>query len=169
MTVRWSKTGLLGRSRPYHLSRRRFLQFSTAAVSSFALANCRKPESNNSDAGSGASTDGNNKPLHIYTWADYVDDEVYDRFTQATGIPIEVQTYDSNEVMLAKIQAGGGQQFSILYPSDYMVQQMIELGLLATLDHAQLTGLDDLRRPWQNPTYDPTTPTAFRSAGAPLG
>jgi spermidine/putrescine transport system substrate-binding protein len=36
-----------------------------------------------------------------------------------------------------------------------MVQQMIELGLLATLDHAQLTGLDDLREPWQNPTYDP--------------
>ncbi|PZV07641.1 MAG: polyamine ABC transporter substrate-binding protein [Leptolyngbya sp.] len=148
MSVRWSKTGPLGRSRPYRLSRRRFLQFSTAAASSLALANCRRPGANTPEA-------GNSKPLHIYTWSDYVDDEVYDRFTQATGIPIEVQTYDSNETMLAKIQAGGGQQFSILYPSDYMVQQMVELGLLATLDHSRLVGLDDLRDPWQNPTYDP--------------
>ncbi|MBD2113649.1 MULTISPECIES: ABC transporter substrate-binding protein [Cyanophyceae] len=154
MTVRWSKTRSVGRSRPYHFSRRRFLQFSTATVSSLALANCRQSGTNTSDP-DGAPTDGTNKPLYIYTWSDYVDGEVYDRFTQATGIPIEVQTYDSNETMLAKIQAGGGQQFSILYPSDYMVQQMIELGLLATLDHSKLTGLEDLRGPWQNPTYDP--------------
>jgi spermidine/putrescine transport system substrate-binding protein len=99
-----------------------------------------------------ASSDG---PLHLYTWADYADDELFNRFTQATGIPIKVQTYDSNETMLTKMQTGGGEQFSILYPSDYMVQQMIELGLLALLDHSRLFGLADLRKPWQSPAYDP--------------
>ena len=139
------------------LSRRRFLQFSTATMASVALANCRRSGSNLPEASSGTVTpaDRSQEPLHIYTWADYANDEVYDRFTQATGIPIEVQTYDSNETMLAKLQAGGGQQFSLLYPSDYMVQQMVELDLLATLDHGQLQGLDDLRGPWQSPAYDP--------------
>ncbi|MGG6238694.1 polyamine ABC transporter substrate-binding protein [Nodosilinea sp. AN01ver1] len=136
-------------SRSFRLSRRRFLQCSTAAASAVALANCQRSQSNSAGTGSSA------KPLHLYTWADYVDDEVFDRFTQVTGIPIEVQTYDSNETMLAKLQAGGGQQFSILYPSDYMVQQMVDLGLLASLDHARIQGMDDLRGPWQNPVYDP--------------
>ena len=136
-------------SRSFRLSRRRFLQLSTATASAVALANCQRSSSNST--GIGSSTE----PLHIYTWADYADTEVFDRFTQTTGIPLEVQTYDSNEMMLAKMQAGGGQQFSILYPSDYMVQQMVELGLLAQIDQARLTGLDDLRDPWQSPTYDP--------------
>lgn len=102
--------------RSFRLSRRRFLHVSTATVSAVALANCQRSGSNSAGTGSGASA----QPLHIYTWADYADDEVFDRFIQATGIPVEVQTYDANETMLAKIQAGGGQQFSILYPSDYM-------------------------------------------------
>ncbi|WP_026072341.1 ABC transporter substrate-binding protein [Nodosilinea nodulosa] len=138
------------RPRPSHLSRRRFLRLSAAAGAAVAVANCRPP-GDSPKANSGGSA----RPLHIYTWADYVDDEVFDRFTQATGTPVEVQTYDSNETMLTKMQAGGGQQFSILYPSDYMVQQMAGLGLLLSLDHTQLKSLDDLRDPWRSPIYDP--------------
>ncbi|PSN10991.1 polyamine ABC transporter substrate-binding protein [filamentous cyanobacterium CCT1] len=124
------------------------MQCSTAMASAVGLANCQRSPSNS------AGTGGSAEPLHIYTWADYADDEVFDRFSQASGIPVEVQTYDSNETMLAKLQAGGGEQFSILYPSDYMVQQMVELGLLTALDHAQIKGLDDLLGPWQSPAYD---------------
>lgn len=140
-------------------------------MASVALANCRRSGSNLPEASSGTVTpaDRSQEPLHIYTWADYANDEVYDRFTQATGIPIEVQTYDSNETMLAKLQAGGGQQFSLLYPSDYMVQQMVELDLLATLDHGQLQGLDDLRGLWQSPAYDPNNARWYPSDGAPPG
>jgi spermidine/putrescine transport system substrate-binding protein len=130
---------------------------STAAAGAIALANCRRSPfgARPSPYTPTADPADSDAPLHLYTWADYADDEVFDRFTQSTGIAVVVQTYDSNETMLAKIQAGGGQQFSILYPSDYMVQQMIALGLLATIDHTQLRGLEDLLPPWQSPTYDP--------------
>ncbi|NJL48340.1 MAG: spermidine/putrescine ABC transporter substrate-binding protein [Leptolyngbyaceae cyanobacterium SM2_5_2] len=141
-----------------YLSRRRFLQFSTATVSTLALANCQRVGRNSTEprAGITNSTPANpDAPLYLYTWSDYADDEVFNRFTEVTGIPIQVQTYDSNETMLTKLQTGGGQQFSILYPSDYMVQQMVALELLATLDQTRLPGLADLREPWQNPTYDP--------------
>jgi spermidine/putrescine transport system substrate-binding protein len=140
------------RSTLFSPSRRRFLQFSAAAVSTAALANCRPQDTTSSDAGAPSAT---GEPLHLYTWADYSSDEVYARFTEQTGIQVIADVYDSNETMLAKMQAGGGGQYSLLYPSDYMVQQMIELGLLTPIDAAQLRGLDDLRDQWQSPPYDP--------------
>lgn len=137
-------------------TRRRFLQFSAAALSAIALSNCSRlaTEGTASPAAS-RSAAGSNQPLHLYTWADYSSNEVYKRFTEKTGIKVIVEVYDSNETMLAKLQAGGGKQFSILYPSDYMVKQMIELKMLSTLDHSRLQGLDQLLDKWQSPPYDP--------------
>lgn len=137
-------------------SRRRFLQFSAAVASSIALSNCQQNQSEESTAtGSETAAPANSEPLHIYTWADYSNDEVYKRFTDETGIQVVADVYDSNETMLAKMQAGGGNQYSILYPSDYMVKQMIELNLLSEIDQAKLTGMDQLLDKWQNPPYDP--------------
>ncbi|MBD0268174.1 MAG: spermidine/putrescine ABC transporter substrate-binding protein [Cyanobacteria bacterium Co-bin8] len=145
------------RSHLFSPSRRRFLHFSAAAISTVALANCQRqqagaPEAEADSQAGSASTD---EPLYIYTWADYSDEEVYQRFTERTGIQVVADVYDSNETMLAKMQAGGGKQYSVLYPSDYMVQQMIELNLLSEVDKSQLTGLDNLRDRWQSPPYDP--------------
>ncbi len=65
-----------------------------------------------------------------------------------------VDIYESNEAMLAKMQAGGGDSYSILYPSDYMVAQMIQLDMLSELDQSRLNGLDSLQEKWQSPGYD---------------
>jgi spermidine/putrescine transport system substrate-binding protein len=146
------------RSPLIYLNRRRFLQFSAATLSSIALSNCRQPQADPDAQTSEATTSpqaGSSEPLRIYTWPDYSSDEVYKRFTDQTGIPVIADTYDSNETMLAKIQAGGGNAYSVLYPSDYMVTQMIELDLLSELDQARIVGLGNLLDQWQNPPYDP--------------
>ena len=44
--------------------------------------------------------------LHVYNWGDYINPEVLDRFSEETGIKVTLDTYGSNEEMLAKIQAG---------------------------------------------------------------
>ncbi|MFM7426969.1 MAG: PotD/PotF family extracellular solute-binding protein, partial [Elainella sp.] len=82
-------------------------------------------------------------------------EELYQRFQEKTGIKIVADVYDSNEVMLAKLKAGGGDQYSIIYPSDYMVRQMIDENMLLPLDRTKLTGFDNIMERWQNPTYDP--------------
>lgn len=140
-------------------TRRRFLQFSAAAVSTVVLSNCARqinqsstPESTASPS---AAAQGNTKTLYLYTWADYSNEELFQRFTQKTGIPVVADVYDSNETMLAKLQAGGGDQYSLVYPSDYMVRQMIESNLLMKLDPAQLQGTANLMPRWKNPPYDP--------------
>jgi len=141
-------------------TRRRFLQGSAAAIAGVTLANCRQniavqseteeavaaPAEGTGGAGSGV--------LHVYTWADYTNDEMVQAFTDKTGIEVIVDIYDSNETMLAKMQAGGGEAYSIIYPSDYMVQQMIELGMLTKLDKARIMGMDNIFDKWQDPVYD---------------
>ncbi|MDA0866017.1 MAG: spermidine/putrescine ABC transporter substrate-binding protein [Cyanobacteria bacterium] len=144
-------------SRRFNPTRRRFLQGTAAAVAGVALSNCRGGISDVQSDDTAATTggEGDAKTLHIYTWADYTNDELAAKFTDKTGIDVVVDIYDSNETMLAKMQAGGGDAYSLIYPSDYMVQQMIELGMLSELDPARLTGMENMLDKWQDPVYDP--------------
>jgi spermidine/putrescine transport system substrate-binding protein len=97
---------------------------------------------------------GDSNTLYVYTWADYVSEDLSQLFKEKTGIDVIVDAYDSNETMLAKLQAGGGSQYSIIYPSDYMVRQMTDLQLLTALDASRIKGLDTLLDKWKSPVYD---------------
>ncbi|MGJ3244599.1 MAG: ABC transporter substrate-binding protein [Elainellaceae cyanobacterium] len=139
-------------------TRRRFLQASAAALSGVMLSNCRRSVTNVQSSptdGESPAAAGDGKTLHVYTWADYTDEALTDLFTERTGIDVVVDIYDSNETMLARMQAGGGEAYSIIYPSDYMVAQMIELEMLTTLEKDRLDGLDNILDKWQDPVYDP--------------
>jgi len=136
-------------------TRRRFLQGSTAALAGIALSNCRGSGISDVQSSGDESSGGDDGKLYIYTWADYTDEEVVQQFTEATGIEVEIDLYESNEAMLAKMQAGGGDKYSLIYPSDYMVAEMRDLGLLTQIDTTRLEGMDALVHNWQSPAYDP--------------
>jgi len=67
--------------------------------------------------------------LNLYNWTDYISPDLLKRFESETGITVNLDNYDSNETLLAKLQAGGA-NYDVIVPSDYMVAQMIDLGLL---------------------------------------
>jgi spermidine/putrescine transport system substrate-binding protein len=156
-------------------TRRQFLLGSAAAASSVILTNCARSIGNSTGETATESTSGSpaastdTKTLYIYSWSSYIDDEVLQAFETKTGIKPIFDIYDSNETMLAKLQAGGGNQYSVIYPSDYMVTQMVELDLLTPIDSAQIEGLDRLNSKWANPTYDPNNahsiPLAWGTTG----
>jgi spermidine/putrescine transport system substrate-binding protein len=75
----------------------------------------------------------NGGELNLYNWTDYISPELLKRFESETGIKVNLDNYDSNETMLAKLQAGGA-NYDVIVPSDYMVKQMIELKLLEEVD-----------------------------------
>ena len=134
--------------------RRRFLQGSAAALSAIALSNCSRQLSDVQEAEAEAPQASGT--LNVYTWADYSDEELIKQFSEETGVEVVVDIYESNEAMLAKLQAGGGDKYSVMYPSDYMVAQMIKLGLLSELDLDRIQGLDTLQPKWESPGYDPS-------------
>ncbi|MEW6460100.1 spermidine/putrescine ABC transporter substrate-binding protein [Ectopseudomonas khazarica] len=71
--------------------------------------------------------------LHLYNWGDYINPEVLTRFSAATGIKVSLDTYGSNEEMLAKLQAGA-KGYDIVFPSVHMHDTMAVLDLLEKTD-----------------------------------
>lgn len=77
--------------------------------------------------------------LKIYNWADYIDESLLEEFEDwyyaQTGDKVEIiyQTFDINEVMLAKIEKGQA-DYDLVCPSDYIIERMINRGLALPLD-----------------------------------
>jgi spermidine/putrescine transport system substrate-binding protein len=74
--------------------------------------------------------------LNVYNWGDYINPEVLQRFSEEFGVEVSLDTYSSNEEMLAKIQAGAT-GYDIIFPSVHMQDIMHSLGLL------QRTGINE--------------------------
>lgn len=76
-----------------------------------------------------AATAGLSETLALYNWGDYINPEVLTAFTAETGIDVTLDTFSSNEEMLAKIQAGAT-GYDIVFPSVWMQDIMVKLDLL---------------------------------------
>ncbi len=92
--------------------------------------------------------------LSVYNWADYIDEQVLADYTERYGVEIIYDTFASNEDLLTKIQAGAS-GYDVIFPSDYMVAQMIELGLLAEIDATALPNFVNIGEEFKDPPYDP--------------
>ena len=44
--------------------------------------------------------------LYFYNWTDYTSPDMIKKFETETGIKVTVDTYDSNETLLAKLKSG---------------------------------------------------------------
>ncbi len=134
------------------LTRRQFLRASSVALIGFGLSGCGWTLAEVRPA---TQPRGNKDELYIYTWSSYVDDPLLEDFATLTGIRVIPDIFNSNETMLASFQAGKGAIYSVIYPSDYKVAEMIEKGFLSELDSSRLIGLDNILPKFQNPVYDP--------------
>jgi spermidine/putrescine transport system substrate-binding protein len=92
--------------------------------------------------------------LHIYNWGNYTNPKLIERFEAAHNIKVTLDSYDSNETMLAKVQAGAT-GYDIVVPGDYMVQIMIGEGLLAETKPNQMENFKNLDPRWIDVYWDP--------------
>ena len=54
--------------------------------------------------------------LFFYNWTDYTSEEMIAKFEKDTGIKVTVDTYDSNETLLAKLKSGAtGYDLSLIH------------------------------------------------------
>lgn len=98
--------------------------------------------------------DTSSNVVNVYNWGEYIDESVLKDFEAATGIKVNYQMYDSNETMYSKI-AGGGANYDVVIPSDYMVARLIEEDLLASLNFDNIPNFADIDPALKNPAYDP--------------
>ncbi|NQX02412.1 spermidine/putrescine ABC transporter substrate-binding protein [bacterium] len=122
------------------MKRRHFLATSTAALAATALPGCQKNEQ---------------AVLRIYTWADYLDPGLAKRFEKENGCTLQMDTFDSNEAMYAKLTAGAS-GYDILTPSSYMVKTLVRDKMLQPLEHAKLPNLKHVDADYLRRALDPT-------------
>jgi spermidine/putrescine transport system substrate-binding protein len=91
--------------------------------------------------------------LQVYTWSNYIPEELFDRFTEETGIEVAVFTYESNDELQDSLAAGA--LYDLALPSDFMVRRLIEADLLLQLDKEQLPNLAGIAPPHDDPIFDP--------------
>lgn len=93
--------------------------------------------------------------LVIYHWFEYMPAELLEKFTAETGITVTMDTYDSNEAMLASLKAGGMGTYDVAVPGDYMVAIMAGEGLLDTIADGELANKGNIAPEWADPSFDP--------------
>ncbi len=81
--------------------------------------------------------------LNVFIWSNYLPDNVIAEFERRHDARINIELYDSNEALLAKLQSGGA-SYDIIVPSDYMVTVLREQGLLQELNRDVLTNFSNL-------------------------
>lgn len=101
------------------------------------------------------SGDAGQKTLHYFTWSDYVGPELLAEFERRHGVHVVVDTFSSNEELLAKLQ-GGATGYDVTVPSDFMAAIMIQQGLVAELDPTKLPNAATLEDHLQHLPFDPT-------------
>ena len=78
-----------------------------------------------------------NKVLHVYNWSDYIAEDTLANFTKETGIKVVYDVFDSNEVLEAKLLAGGS-GYDIVVPSNPFLAKQIKAGVFQKLDRSKL-------------------------------
>ena len=83
------------------------------------------------------------KVLNIYNWADYIAPDTIKNFEKETGIKVRYDSFDSNEVLHAKLVAGRT-GYDIVVPGSHFAKMQIDGGLLTKLDKSKLPNLKNL-------------------------
>jgi len=91
--------------------------------------------------------------LQLYNWGDYTSPELIKKFEDETGIKVTITDYDSNDMALAKIEAGA-HGFDLIVPSNSWVQIYREKGLIQELDLSKLPHHGNIAEQWMTVPWD---------------
>lgn len=102
----------------------------------------------------GCGADKPNEQVYVYNWGDYIDPEVNSLFEEETGIKVNYQEYPDNEVLYTSLDSDTV-KYDVIFPSDYMIEKMINEDMLLKLDTSKLKNYNGIDEQFKNLPYDP--------------
>lgn len=108
------------------------------ALLSLALVGCSQPRNQ----------------LNVFIWSEYIDPQVVAAFEKQYDCKVSLDLYEDNESMLAKLAGGGVSLYDVVVPSDYVVNALVQRGLLAPLRHENLPNLTNVQPRFANQPFD---------------
>jgi spermidine/putrescine transport system substrate-binding protein len=108
------------------------------------------------------------KELNVYNWSDYIAEDTAPNFEKEFGVKVTYDTYESNEEMVAKLQAGAS-GYDIVVPSGYIVPVMVATDLITPLSQKYLSNRSNISPIFRGLRSDPddtyTVPWQWGTSG----
>ena len=86
---------------------------------------------------------GENGQVYVYCYGDYFDPMLIDRFEEETGIMVIPDYYDTAEEMYTVLE-NNATTYDCVCTSDYMIQRMIDAGMLGELNKSNIPELKNI-------------------------
>jgi putrescine transport system substrate-binding protein len=83
------------------------------------------------------------KVVNVYNWSDYIDPEALKSFTAETGVKVNYEVMDSNELLETKLVAGRT-GYDVVVPSASFLARQIKAGVYQKLDKSKLSNLKNM-------------------------
>jgi spermidine/putrescine transport system substrate-binding protein len=122
---------------------------------------CKGKEGSAGAAGDSAAADASvadlgpmEKELHLYNWSDYIAEDTVPNFEKEFGVKVSYDTYESNEEMVAKLQAGAT-GYDIVVPSGYIIPVLVATDLIMPINKKYITNAANLSPIFQKLPSDP--------------
>lgn len=98
----------------------------------------------------------NDEKVVVYNWGEYIDPEVLTMFEEETGIDVIYEEFETNEILYPKVSSGAI-AYDVVCPSDYMIQRMIENGLLSEINFDNIPNIKNIGQQYmdQSRQFDP--------------
>ena len=93
--------------------------------------------------------------LVISNWDAYMPPDFLQNFTKETGIQTEISLHATNEEIMGKLSASGGQGFDVVFVSSPFAEALHKQGMVAELDHSKIPNLKNLYDEARKLGYDP--------------
>ncbi len=93
--------------------------------------------------------------LSIYHWFEYIPQELLDQFAAEHDVEVTMDTYDSNEALLAALKGGKLGSYDVAVPGDYMVEILTKEGMLDTIGDGELRNKGNILPQWIDVSFDP--------------
>lgn len=101
-----------------------------------------------------ACSSGNQETVSFYNWGGTIKDEVLVKFTEETGIKVVYSEFDENENMYTVVK-NSPSDYDVIVPSEYMVEKMINEGMLREIDHSKLENFGEINEAFLDREFDP--------------
>jgi spermidine/putrescine transport system substrate-binding protein len=135
------------------LTRRRFFAVTALAGGTAFLAACSSGGAAPSASATGGQLEGS---VSIYSWGDYDAPEVLEGFTSELGPTVRVDSFGSNEELIAKLVAAKGTGgYDIIVPTGVFIPQMVENGLIAKLNKDLIPNIQYMDPAYLGREWDP--------------
>jgi putrescine transport system substrate-binding protein len=115
-------------------------------IAATALVACgKKPEqAATTDVAPAPAAPAAEEPVvNVYNWSDYIDPATLEQFTAETGIKVNYDVFDSNEVLETKLLAGKT-GYDVVVPGAAFMERQIKAGVFRKLDRSLLPNWTNL-------------------------